>query len=159
MFVLVEGIDGSGKTTLVNELNKKYSIIRPVRPDCYIFFNEQALTCTDEVYVFDRSVISEMVYRIYDGDLPKCNLRQTLHIINNSLIIYCKNLHSFKKSMERGEDNITSRAVSNKISQIYDTIIRMIEIYGLATVYEYDYQKQDVNNVINFIEDYRKVEE
>ena len=156
MFILVEGADGSGKSTLVNELSKWYSIDRKKRPDYKVFFNEEAMESKDEVYIFDRSVISELVYRTFDHEEPLCNFKDLLHIVCNSLIIYCKNKNSYKKSIERGEDNITEKKDAKIISNTYDVIMNMFEVYSLAVIYEYDYEKQDVYDVVKFIEDYKK---
>ena len=152
MFVLVEGIDGSGKSTLVNELSKYYSIIVSKNKNNMVYLSNLTML-SDEVYVCDRSVLSDMAYRIFDGEEPYCSLMQILNLVKHSIIIYCKNKHSYKKSIERGEDNIINKKDSKKLSDIYDTIMSMFKVYGVCeNILEYDYEKYELDMVRCYIE-------
>ena len=152
MFVLVEGIDGSGKSTLVKELSNYYTVVAPKRNDKEMFLSLK-LFYSDEVMVFDRSILSDMVYRIFDGEEPDCSIFDIMRVLEHSIIIYCKNKNSYKKSIERGEDNIIDKKDSKKLSQIYDTIFSMFKVYRMCdNILEYDYEKDEPDIVRCYIE-------
>ena len=129
--LIIEGADGSGKSTLVQTL-KQYRM----DPE-------------------DRSFITDVVYRLEDGKNPwsYVNIEDMAKVLNRCIIVYCKNPNCFEISMQRGEDNITSKKRSKKIQTIYEYVMTFIRKYTRATVFEYNWQKDDVNELIKNIKE------
>lgn len=129
--LIVEGVDGSGKSTLVKTLKE------------------------NKLDAEDRSFITDIVYRLEDGQNPwsYVNMEDMARTLNNSVIVYCKNKYSFEKSMERGEDNITSKKRSNKLQKIYKYVMTFIRNYTRAIIFEYNWQSDDVNELIKNIKE------
>lgn len=159
MLVIVEGIDGSGKTTLCNALQRSssdYEVIRKERGDPKLSSSDiEYYTTTDKIIVMDRMVLTPWAYRIFDNgklDSVDFNFTQSLNILASSLLIYCNNSNAYSWSMQRGETNIKSFDDSEKLRNIYNVIIGTIKLYNLSTVFEYDFEKNSVEDVIKFIQ-------
>ena len=158
MLVIVEGIDGSGKSTLCENLKQKgYKILRKER-------NDKQYGVTDMIrfqispfkYVMDRALLTQWAYRLLDGkDLDKgdFDLIVTLRVLRESPVIYCNCPTAFKYSMERGETNICTLEQREKLSQIYNFIIGTLRLYDITNIYEYNFEKQTVDDVLNFIKE------
>ena len=154
MLVLVEGVDGSAKSQLIKELTYKgYLSCKPgFNASWFDLFSSNE----DKIMVCDRCFISDIVYRIEDNKPRQdislgfaCDLMR----LYGAKIIYCKNENSFDKALERGEDNVTTKERSDRLSNIYDIVMSLLNKFVDIPVYEYDYTKQNVQNVIDFIEE------
>lgn len=159
MLVFIEGVDGTGKTTLCDQLTKHCSIIQlnVLRTDPKAIYKYDNLKDISSILnipvILDRSFISDMVYRINDDELRgTVDLMNIASILENSKIIYCKTPKSYEISMQRGEDNITTKQMHNKIKETYEIIMRMLSKFANVKIMEYDFTKQNVNDVINFIQ-------
>ena len=157
MLILVEGADGSGKSYLVNQLYEKGFAIQKVQLKQNFDFRCAANHClyADINLVEDRSPITDIVYRIFDEQKPDRteNIDDILEWIKrfNVKIIYCKTKSSYTDSIRRGEENITSFQDHCEISKIYDIIMAIIKRDYPSAVLEYDHSKQNVNDVLKFI--------
>lgn len=156
MLVILEGADGSGKTTLAEQLrNKGYTVFKFARGDNPSYTTMLKFALERDVYVIDRMFITTWVYRILDGQ-PLDNVdfkwEDMFTLLNISKIVYCKTEKQFERSMQRGEDNITSVEKANKLKSIYDFVFETIKLYGMSTVINYDWTKDNIRKVYKFIE-------
>ncbi len=158
MIVIVEGADGSGKSTLVKHLKElgypTFSITEKSKPTEYIKWIDTCVENYDKIAICDRaSFISDLVYRIVDGKNRRgMNLSQMSQVMRHEvIIIYCKTDTAFHDAITRGEDNITNKALHQKICDTYDMIMEMFKIFSDSMVYEYNWKTQDFSNIINFI--------
>lgn len=166
MLVILEGGDGSGKTTLCKTLvdcgagksdvyrndNKAY--------DKYISYH-----ITKDIIVCDRSFITDLVYRLNDDkerehmDLYEISDILTMRPI---VIVHCETDTSFEDGMKRGEDNITDKLLADKIKDTYRIVMKMISKFTDAFVIKYDWHIDNINEIIRFINSksyYKKLKE
>lgn len=157
MLILVEGADGSGKSYLVNQLYEKGFAVQKVQWGQNFNFRSAAYYCWHDNInlVEDRSPITDIVYRIFDEQKPDRteNIDDIFEWINSFgvKIIYCKTKNSYTDSIRRGEENITSFQDHCEISKIYDIVMAIIKRKYPSAVLEYDHSKQNVNDVLKFI--------
>lgn len=156
MLILVEGADGSGKTTLVNQLNAYFPTMRINREHDHIkeFYNN--LICMKEDIVLDRSFITDIVYRLAlddDKDTDGINIFYMDCILRESIIIYCKTATQYDDAMHRGEDNITDLKTAQKISRYYDAVMKFINTRTSTHVIKYDWHFDSATDVISTIND------
>lgn len=157
MLILVEGVDGSGKSYLVNQLYEKGFAIQKVQWSQNFDFHKASAYCYqgDINLVEDRSPITDIVYRIFDEQKPDRteNIDDILDWVRRFKIkiIYCKTKSSYTDSIRRGEENITSFQDHCEISKIYDIVMAIIKRDYPSAVLEYDHSKQNVNDVLKFI--------
>lgn len=156
MLVILEGADGSGKTTLMQQLLEKgftcKKTLRGENNERLRRLYEDAIF-NDDVIIIDRSFISDIVYRCND-DLPRESLDacEAIQILDkNCKIVYCKTDSQYDDSIRRGEDNITSYSKSEQISKTYDFFTTFIMKYTDAEVFEYNWHNQIVDDVVDFI--------
>lgn len=160
MIVIIEGADGTGKTTLLREL-QKYGIVgvstpRNV-PDLELFYFElfETFSHGPNVIAMDRSFISDLVYRLED-EQPRgaVNLHQMCDMLRkNSKIIHCVNDNCYVNSMLRGETNITTKERSEFICKTYSIVLEIFNKFHDIPVFEYDYEKDLLKDVLNFIKE------
>lgn len=156
MLILVEGADGSGKTTLVNQLNEYFPTLRINRnhdnvPDFY-----DNLIDMQEDVVLDRSFITDVVYRLAldDGiETDGINMFYMDFILRNSIVIYCKTVTQFDDAKSRGEDNITDLKIAQKISRYYDAVMKFINTRTSTHVIKYDWHFDTVEELVSTIKD------
>ena len=154
--VFVEGVDGSGKTILCEKLNDEgFTTIRVPRNvrdarDIYNLFKSYR---GDEVFIFDRSFISELVYRLHDKRPCTINmsLSDMLNVLQGSVIVHCVSDTSFADSIARGEDNITNEEEHNEIKFMYETVMDMFSGFEGVTIFEYDWKTHNYHDLIKGI--------
>lgn len=154
MLILIEGVDGSGKTTLCKQLKEKGLKIKtsPRRDDLYCYYDWLKLAASNELFVVDRSFVTELVYRIVDGkEKGTMNLKDMCDVLPFCKIILCETNSAFEDSMIRGEDNITSKTISMKIQLVYQIITTMLSKFASTKTFTYDWKHQNVNDVLKFI--------
>lgn len=155
MLVLLEGVDGSGKTTLANELHKKnFKVVKSLDgqlPNQYELY--KTIADSDEIVIFDRSFLSEVVYRMHDKKKPNITLKQVVSLLDNCKIIHCNTTTSYKDSMTRGEDNIIDEVVHNKIRKLYENLCILLTLFSNTKIFHYNYRIHKLNDVIKFIEE------
>lgn len=155
MLILIEGNEGSGKTTLINNLLKKLPIVTiKYSKDCKkINTLYQLLYGYNDYVVFDRSFITDLVYRIYDKKVGQMSLKDigTLFDAFEIKIIFCTNEDGFENAISRGEENIKSKAAYESINQIYDNVLSMIKSFEGVEIRTYNYRYDTVDDMVNFI--------
>lgn len=79
MIWIIEGADMTGKTMLANKLKEKYNLTyEHIHTNPYEYYKE---TLTRDNYVYDRHIISEMLYPRVFGREPKINWGQFQELI------------------------------------------------------------------------------
>lgn len=154
MLVILEGVDGSGKTTLCNQLKEKgIPIVTSVgRFSKFPYCEWIKLVYENDVSVVDRSFITELVYRTNDGkDVGTMTLEDMCKILPFCKIVLCETDSAFEDSMLRGEDNITNEKTSKQIQRTYQIITTMLSKFTSVKTFTYDWKHQTVDDVINFI--------
>ena len=156
MLILVEGADGSGKTTLVNQLNEYFPTLRINMGNDHIPDFYDNLTCMGEDIVLDRSFITDVVYRLAldDGkETDGIDIFYIEHILLNSVVVYCKTATQFDDAKARGEDNITDLKTAQKISRYYDAVMKFINTRTSTHVIKYDWHFDTVEELVSTIKD------
>lgn len=156
MLILVEGADGSGKTTLVNKLNEHFPVMRINRNYDNVKKFYDKLIALNENIVLDRSFITDVVYRLAlddDIDTDGINIFYMDYILRNSVVIYCKTITQFHDAKERGEDNITDFKTAVMISNYYDAVMKFINTRTSANVLTYNWQCDDYETLVKSIND------
>ena len=164
MIVYVEGVDGSGKTTLINNLAKKlidlgYNVevnaenFIPTRPNNGWRIEEDEMYSTlygmlesDRIFFLDRGPISDIVYRVFDDYEPVTTynkIRKWIKLHNNIMVIYCRTDKAKENMIKRGDDNPVSLARHNEISKVYDLVMENIPHYI------YDMSLDNINIVVD----------
>lgn len=156
MLILVEGADGSGKTTLVNQLNEYFPTLRINMGNDHIPDFYDNLTCMGEDIVLDRSFITDVVYRLAldDGkETDGIDIFYIEHILLNSVVVYCKTATQYDDAKARGEDNITDLKTAQKISRYYDAVMKFINTRTSTHVIKYDWHFDTVEELVSTIKD------
>lgn len=162
MLILVEGVDGSGKTTLVNALVEEYGYHRLKGPDRQDYKNSELDNWLDLVtylskgktYILDRSWITEFVYRQSDTDPTYLTLESLVKLfsLHPCKVVLCQNYKAFEDAMARGEDNITDENRSNIIAGTYNDFWHILKRFTNIPVAKYDWRKGDTPvDIVKFI--------
>ena len=151
MILIIEGPDGSGKTTLANQLSKQtgYPVIHRVQPKN----DEDKQRMLDEYMdilqsgknaIFDRSWYSEMVYGPIMRDTsvityPHMYTLETLLAKRGGMIIYCTDKPEtlWRRATRRGEDYITEYGTFVDICEAFD---ELMSVPHKIPVVKYDYK-------------------
>lgn len=150
MLYIVEGADGSGKTTFINQftadLNEEdYLCWRSNRKlkNQYKVWNNLKKLSKRKIVITDRSFISEIIYRAIKYDkLNTINLKEIAKLLDENItIIYCKNDNAYANAKKRGEIYVRSAEEHKKICIAYDVIMEMIKQFTTSKVIEYNYNK------------------
>lgn len=156
MLVILEGADGSGKTTLMQQLLEKgftcKKVLRHENDERIMRLYNDSIS-DNNIIVIDRSFISDIVYRCND-DLARESLDacEAIQVLNSGCkIVYCKTDSQYDDSIRRGEKEITSYSKSEQISKTYDLFMTFIKKYTNTKVFEYDWHNQIVDDIIDFI--------
>lgn len=152
MIIILEGPDGSGKTTLAEKLHKQtgYMLLHRTQPKTeedkkrmmeeYVQVIKAGKNC-----ILDRSWYSEMVYGPVMRDeaiisYPQMYQLERLLAKHGAIIIYCTSTKEtlWKRCKSRGEDYITDVDTFSKICDGYTTL--MYDVPHLIPVTTYEFQ-------------------
>ena len=156
MLLLLEGVDGTGKTTLLKELlDRGFCCKRTFRHDNKDAKPFYKYSQSKGIVVLDRSFISDMVYRMVDNLCAEdLSMHDASEVLDGDVkIIHCVNNNHYEDAMKRGEDNITDKTLSDKIAFIYEIFMTYFSKYTNAKVFKYDYHCNTVDDVIDFIKE------
>ena len=151
MLIILEGADGSGKTTLRQKFADMGYITKACVPHEQIDWQEIWNAADTLDIVLDRSWISDAVYRTVQRDVKPWDapLQQVINLFDsNTVIVYCKTKTQYKDSMLRGEDNITDVGMAKKISTFYDDFLHFISVFTDAKVIKFDWQNDTFNELL-----------
>ena len=155
MLVIIEGADGTGKTTLVEKLRSEgyVSICIPKNTSCiYGVYMQLIYNSKSTDFVIDRSFITDIVYRLVLDGQPSFNLNEIVCLLSGDMkIIYCTNDNSFNYAKERGENLICKRETHDKICKVYEYVMKFISIFADKKILKYDFEKTNFEDVLRFI--------
>ena len=158
MIIMVEGNEGTGKTTLINEISKSFPsiIVKYPKEVKNVFPFLQQLAQLSHNIILDRSMITDLAYRMWDHKPGQMTLEEIGKVLEwkNLKIIYCENDRAFENSIERGEDFITTKELHAQIDSNFRKVFALIEAFSNAKVLHYDYDYNDVDEVIDFLKRY-----
>lgn len=137
MIIIIEGPDGSGKTTLAEKLHKqtKYPIVHMGQPktdeEKKLMLGEYLQTVRNgKNMIFDRCWYSEMVYGpIMRGSsaisYPDMYMLEEQLAKAGAIIIYATGPKAtlWQRCQKRGEDYVTARSDFNAICENFDKIM------------------------------------
>ena len=152
MLIIVEGGDGSGKSTLVQKLKTfNFKIEKPAALNNrhqFEYYERLALQSiyNEENVILDRSFISELVYRVYDKKKPNLKLSEMFALLKYCKIILYETGTQFQDALKRGEDNITNEEDSIQIKMLYRHYISLMEQFENVPVLRYNWQKDNTHN-------------
>lgn len=155
MLVIIEGADGTGKTTLIEKLRSKgyVSVCIPKNTSCIYGVYKQLIYNSNAVdFAIDRSFITDIVYRLVLGGQPSFGLNEITDLLSENMkIIYCTNDNSFNYAKKRGENLICKRETHNKICKVYEYVMKCISIFANKKILKYDFEKTNFEDVLKFI--------
>lgn len=180
MIIFIEGIDGAGKTTLYNALRdirfehidgSKINFEQTVNAhNPYVTGYEleafnmrlRSQRNSKDIYIYDRSPISELVYRMWDEKYCKYKLEFFEDLVRGTIgfaVIYCKpsNLkHAWDMRTERDKDDISTESDRDEIAQHYDSVMDVFEKLLHVPICLYDWTVHaDISTVCKFINSLR----
>ena len=161
MVIIVEGPDGSGKSTLVKQICKELNYeelehIPRKYPGQYNLWNVFLSNCINsgKNYVIDRCFISELVYRCCMNDkYPNITMSRIIDLLYNYKVLYifCENENSFSNAVQRGETYVTDKNSHDTIVKAYDLLFAMIHKFTTCFITKYDYSKQKFKHIKEII--------
>lgn len=151
MIIIIEGPDGSGKTTLANKIKDQtgYMLLHrshKTDTEATSLFDEYAQVIrAGKNCIMDRGWYSELVYGPVMRDksiitYPQMYELERLLAKNGALIIYCTAPEQtlWKRCLKRGEDYVTSKDAFHAICNGFDEL--MYKVPHIIPVLTYEYQ-------------------
>lgn len=156
MIVILEGVDGSGKSTLCNTLVENGYGKIDIESGNYEFDNwaDAINKHFNDVVISDRSFITDLAYRIFDDSARRgMDLRQMCSILaSDVIVIHLESGTEYDDAIKRGEDNITDIISHTRIKFIYRDVMTMLKRFAGARIMKYNWRTDNVVDIINFIE-------
>lgn len=161
MIILIEGADGSGKSTLLNRLSEiGFKTMTAPIPNRNMYEKWNKLVYNSiyygENYIFDRSFISEIIYRVIDGRNSYISLGQVCELLKFSKIILCETPTQFEDSIARSETNITTIENAELIRHKYRDFIKMVNKLEKVPYIVYNWKVDSISKAIHFINNKRR---
>jgi thymidylate kinase len=161
MIILIEGADGSGKSTLLNRLSEiGFKTMTAPIPNRNMYEKWNKLVYNSiyygENYIFDRSFISEIIYRVIDGRNSYISLGQVCELLKFSKIILCETPTQFEDSIARDETNITTIENAELIRHKYRDFIKMVNKLEKVPYIVYNWKVDSISKAIHFINNKRR---
>ena len=149
MIIIIEGNDGTGKTTLANDLAKTlhgYKVIHRThltdtpKSELAMIYRDLLLKHTN--IIFDRAWYSEMAYGpVFRGE--SCisiedmhRLEELLHALGG-FVVYCHSENAYERACERGEDYVQNYDQWMRVNMNYNEIFKNTE--HKAVILEYGF--------------------
>lgn len=156
MIILVEGPDGTGKSTLIKDLVENHNFIKQTGVprdwfEQYMNWRDFYEHCFMKDVVVDRCFISELVYRIVKKDYkPNITLSQVTLLLEqaNVKIIYCNTDNAYEFAKSRGESYVTSQNEFDEICVRYEHLFELLETFTGSKIYRYDWQRETAADLV-----------
>lgn len=156
MLIVVEGNEGTGKTTLIDRLSEQLPFIRiKYSKDCEnIFPDLEYFAFNRSLFVLDRGFVTDMVYRIRDGKQGQTSLAEIAELCKRGWvkIIFCNNDNGYEDALRRGENNITTRTDYDYVTGTFDRIKALLKCFTNVETFDYNYKCTSIDDVLKFIE-------
>lgn len=149
MIIIIEGNDGTGKSTLAENLANSltgYTIIHRThltdtpKSELAMIYRDLLLKHTN--IIFDRAWYSEMAYGpVFRGE--SCISTEDMHKLEELLhalggfVVYCHSENAYKRACERGEDYIQNYDQWMRVNMNYNEIFKNTE--HKAVILEYGF--------------------
>lgn len=159
MIVIIEGPDGTGKTTLSKELEKNGMVYHYLSRGSNYTTEEMSKMMYDEkVHILDRGFFTPWVYRLTEQrPLDKTDfsfeIMYAYMTCKRLKVIYCTYPYGFQAAKARGEDLVTDSNTWERIKSTYDFIMNTISLYNICPIYRYCWSTDTVDNVMKFIKE------
>lgn len=154
MLVIFEGVDGSGKTTVIKKLKEKFGweeIIWPGKqenPTKFIkmvkkFTEDHVVEINDNrVYLMDRGGVGEILYGTLENRLSSTTpiaYKPLVDLWEKCVFVYCRNDNAYDNAIRRGEDGITKKEeIHGIISSAYHEAMGYMISDGNSIYYNYE---------------------
>lgn len=170
MIIYIEGVDGSGKTTLADKIAKmckkeKFVYERyaerniSTKPDAVnrITFEELVekfeFMANDKVlHILDRGPISDCIYRMFDDYEPVGKLQDYISLFdrckNKLMIVYARTKKAEEMMRKRGDDNPVAISHHKELSKAYDLVMGIVNTYLNNKIIPYDFSKRNATSYI-----------
>lgn len=173
MIIYLEGVDGTGKSTLADALAKRLEDLKPVkgfsvvrdgellirtRPGSRKLNQEQLIEklsdmaiSGDTIYICDRGPLSDIIYRTFDDESPVLPLDNFwfIWLAHQMFIVtvFCDSDKAQELMVARGDDNATAINRHKELRYLYQQIAPMFNMipYDVA---KHGHDLQEVVNVI-----------
>lgn len=168
MIIYLEGPDGSGKSTLclsASEMLRESgyvvddnaNVLVPTHPKLDNRLNEKQLFAqlkemanSKYVYIIDRCMISDYVYRVFDSFNTVTTFAKIIKFLKDYahkiLLIYCNNKKAEKYMLERGDESPIAIQHHSEISKVFDIVMDSIKPVMPYTFIHYDFTKRKAIN-------------
>lgn len=168
MIVILEGPDGAGKSTLKNELTKRFNFIEPIpkslptHKTTEVMCGENAAALNLAIYngdnvVLDRGWMSEDIYSKVLRQAPSRFSRahkamfERLALTAGVVVILCDpgSSHVLQNITERGDEHIRDATVLCSIINEYDNFEKLTSL----PILHYNYRVHKLNHILDEIWD------
>lgn len=149
--IILEGADGTGKTTLAKRLMERYDLsyvnVNSKDPNDFQFYN-QTLKKTKVVY--DRHFIGEMIYPKFFQRQSKLNTRQFKKLLKKSKDLNYKIfvLYLPEDKIETNQKDDEFDFIKRNVKTINKKFIKIAKKYNIEMINVFDYTLQEVCDLI-----------
>lgn len=175
MIIYLEGVDGSGKTTLKNKIEERLNQIKSLKGITEVIANGEALIPTKptdlnrltdvqlldqlkrmaedrtKVYICDRGPLSDIIYRTfdsYDTVISLSDFWQFWLMFNQTfVVVLCDTDRSEELMKARGDDNPIAYTRHQELRYLFKQIT---PLFGCVN-YDLTFTKSTQLNIINLV--------
>ena len=170
MIIYLEGVDGTGKSTLVRMLEDTLSRFgkvdaegnkriptHPNRPgrvtQAKLFKELKAMARDNVIHIVDRGPISDVIYRVFDTHKSVTTMEKVQDFLqefnNRVLVIYCRNNMAKRNMLERGDENPIAISKHDELSKAFDIVMELVfkNLACNCAIYDYTYSNS-INEVL-----------
>lgn len=150
VIIIIEGPDGTGKTTLANSLLKSleghdFELMHRTHitdmPKSDLFEIYRGILTSGKNLILDRAWYSEMCYGpVFRGEshISKSGMHILEELLNmvGGFVIYCHTDRSYELSHERGEDYVDTREQHEQVCANYEQLFKGLKHKVVILEYE-----------------------